>query len=117
MGCLIRIAHLPAGGLRFLGDIAIDGAGNVWAGSSDAAVSELNGVTGAAITPNLGYFPGVDSNGYYATDIFAVAIDGSGNVWMAGYDDSNVSELVGAGTPTVQPLVVAAKNNTIGTMP
>ena len=105
------------GGLRFLGDIAIDGAGNVWAGSSDAAVSELNGVTGAAMSTAKGYFPGVDSVGNYATYIFAVAIDGSGNVWMAGYDDSNVSELVGAGTPTVTPLVVAAKNNTIGVMP
>jgi hypothetical protein len=105
------------GGLNFLNDLAIDGAGNVWAASSDAAVSEFNGATGAAMTPSLGYFPGVDSNGNYATYVFSVAIDASGNVWMAGYDDFTVSELVGAGTPTVTPLVVAAKNGTIGVRP
>jgi hypothetical protein len=105
------------GGVNYLTDLAIDGAGNVWAGSNDGAVSEFNGATGAAITPSLGYFPGVDSNGNYATDVFSVAIDGSGNVWTAGYDNYTIGELVGAGTPTVTPLVVAAKNGTIGTMP
>jgi hypothetical protein len=47
----------------------------------------------------------------------ALAIDGSGDVWVTNNGNSTVSEFIGAAVPVVTPLAVGVKNNTLGTRP
>ena len=47
----------------------------------------------------------------------AVAIDSSGNVWSASAAGNIVTQLIGAATPVVTPLSVAARNGSLGTRP
>jgi streptogramin lyase len=116
----------PAGGYSGGGisgsseSVAIDGAGNAWVGnyvySSSTStfisnLAELKGSNGAAISPSSGYTGGGIANPYQ------IAIDGSGNLWSANFDNNSVTELIGAATPVVTPLSVGAKNNTLGTRP
>ncbi|MHB8455744.1 MAG: NHL repeat-containing protein [Acidiferrobacterales bacterium] len=96
--------------------IAIDGAGNVWVANAgngggtigtaagDSNVMELNGSNGALLNT---FVAGVDPDG--------IAIDGSGNVWVANFGggttigtalgDSNVTELIGVASPVKVPLL------------
>ncbi|MDP9052291.1 MAG: hypothetical protein M3O31_16460, partial [Acidobacteriota bacterium] len=65
------------GGIDSPFSLAVDGVGNVWmVNSNSGSVSEMNGVTGAAISP-IGGFTG---NGLTAP--FAIAIDSFGNAWV-----------------------------------
>jgi sugar lactone lactonase YvrE len=87
------------GGLDGIIVVAIDGAGNVWAANSgNNSVSEFNS-TGIAITGSNGY-----TCGGCMTSPVGPAIDGSGNVWVAN-NNSTISELIGAATPVITPLV------------
>jgi len=45
-----------------------------------------------------------------------IAVDGSGNVWVAN-GSNNAVELIGAATPVVTPIAVALANNTLGARP
>ena len=113
------------GGIVGPNGVAIDGAGNVWVSNqiksgpaSTAGVSELNN-SGAPISPAGGYTSSATMGG--PND---VAIDSSGNVWLANAyvpvtfaNGTNVVELVGAATPVVAPISVAVKNGTIGARP
>jgi hypothetical protein len=60
-------------------------------------VSRLSS-TGAAVSPASGYIAG--GSGV----LYSIAIDGSGNVWTADYNNSAVIKLVGAASPVVTPL-------------
>jgi hypothetical protein len=65
------------GGLNDPFSIAVDGVGNVWtANLGNNSVSQINGVTGAAISPAGGY------TGNGLTNPFSIAIDPSGNAWV-----------------------------------
>ena len=95
-------------------DIAIDGAGNVfvtnyYGGAGGASVSEWSSSSGN-VTANL------EGGGYYSLgmdDPWSLAVDGSGNVWVANLSSvcnsafcpGSVTEFVGIGAPTVTPLV------------
>ena len=95
--------------------IAIDGAGNAWVAGGNATSEISNG----------GLFLS-GSTGFAAADglVSGIAIDGSGDVWV-NYDPYNflfgysyyMQELVGAATPVVTPVSLAAKNNTLGATP
>ena len=94
-------AGYTGGGLSQCQGIAIDGSGYVWVTNADTnSVSKLSNA-GAAISPARGY-----TGGGFASP-YGIAIDGSGNVWAANsYNGYNsVTELVGAATPVVTPLV------------
>jgi sugar lactone lactonase YvrE len=113
------------GGIVGPDGVAIDGAGNVWVSNqiksgpaSTAGVAELNN-SGAAISPAGGYTSSATMGG--PND---VAIDSSGNVWLANAyvpvtfaNGTNVVELVGAAVPVVTPIATAVKNGTIGARP
>jgi hypothetical protein len=99
--------------------IAIDGVGNVWVGNYNYSsvtftftsnLSELNGSNGAAISPATAFTGGGIANPQ-------LAIDGSGDVWSANFDNNSVTEFVGLAAPVVTPLSVGVKNNTLGTRP
>jgi hypothetical protein len=87
--------------------IAIDGSNNVWVanygpddGGNPGSISEFNYSSGTvnAITGANGYEPGLNKP-------FAIAVDGSGNVWVLLDGDGTVMELVGAASPVATPLI------------
>jgi streptogramin lyase len=108
------------GGIVTPQTIAIDGAGHVWTGDQSNVTIDNNTVSpiaefddsGNPISPDTGYIaPGI------VDQIVSIAIDGSGNVWAADPSTNYLVELIGAATPVVTPLSVAAQTNTLGTRP
>jgi DNA-binding beta-propeller fold protein YncE len=95
--------------------IAVDGGNHIWtANASTYGVSELDD-SGNVLSPNYGFI-GTVASPAAAAMVFpeAVAIDEAGNVWVAnfGYTGSpavaaSITELVGAGTPTLTPIEAA----------
>ena len=94
--------------------IAIDGAGNAWIAGANAT-SEISSA-GTFLSGSTGFTAADQASG--------ISIDGSGDVWL-NYETYNflfgytyyTQVMVGAATPVVTPLSVAAKNGTIGTRP
>ena len=98
--------NFTGGGLYSPQGIAIDASGNVWVtdfyssagvNSGNGSVSELN-VSGnpASGSPFTGGGLGNPSS---------IAIDASGNVWVANYTGHSVTEFVGAAAPVKAPLI------------
>jgi hypothetical protein len=98
------------GGLSQPQSIAIDGASNVWAANaapgsdsiselSDAGVA-ISGTNGYTASPN----PMSGNTGTYLSGPNAVAVDGSGNVWVLNGGNNYITEVVGAAAPVVTPL-------------
>jgi hypothetical protein len=109
-------------------NIAIDGLGHVFSGTyvvpttvnfmgslvefsnAGALLSTSNGYSGSNVIPVVPEVPG------------GIGIDGSGNVWIAGTNNSTslpnyVAEVIGIAAPLTTPLSVAVKNNLLGTRP
>jgi hypothetical protein len=110
------------GGLENPLAIAIDGAGNAWVTSDSISTSSgvaYNSVVqfgpdGTLLSGATGY--SLSTNGIAGGLPVGIAIDGSGNVWVAA-SGTNVIELVGAATPVVTPLSVGVKTNALGARP
>ena len=106
------------GGLNTPYYLAMDGASAAWvANSAGAGVSAFTNA-GANISPASGFSGGV--NGSSARSYNAsrgIAVDGSGNVWVANTGATYVTVLVGAATPTVTPLALGIKNGTLASKP
>ncbi len=102
-GAALSGSGYTGGGLDQGLSIAIDGSGNVWVANFYAYnLSEFSS-SGAALS---------GSNGFEDPDYFysGIAIDASGNVWAANGSNAigqpvGLTELVGAATPVVTPLV------------
>jgi ligand-binding sensor domain-containing protein len=97
---------------------AADGAGTLWVASLGAISTSYNAQnisafssSGALLTPPAG----LHSN--YMSEPNAIAVDGSGNVWVADYYYTDVVEFIGAAVPVVTPLSAGVKNNTIASRP
>ncbi|MGA8940370.1 MAG: TerB N-terminal domain-containing protein [Acidobacteriaceae bacterium] len=106
----------------FLTFVAIDGAGNSWSSLEGAACSSSSVCPGVAKTsgtrtPLSG--PGYDiiGNENDDADVYATAIDGSGDVWMLNKNAQSVTELIGAAAPVVTPLALAVSSNSLGVRP
>lgn len=112
----------PNGGIQ---SVAIDGLGNIFAGgylfdntlqgalveytSSGTFVGPPSGFYGSNVIPNL---PQIDG----------IAIDGSGNAWIAGTNSGTtlpvyVAEVIGVAAPVVTPHIAAVQNNQLGVRP
>src|SRR6185437_14464720 len=107
-GTALSGSGYSGGGLGPSNGVASDGAGNVWV--TDRTLNRLTefNSSGTALTPSTGY-QGGSLNGPKA-----LAIDGSGNIWVAnnaatttGGITTFITEFVGLGAPTIQPLVSA----------
>jgi streptogramin lyase len=86
-------------------NVAIDGSGNVWLTNFRGnAVTELAGASsaqpGAALSPAVGW--GVDAG---LVEGFPIAVDASGNVWVASFATNVLTEFVGAAAPVKTPLI------------
>jgi hypothetical protein len=62
------------------------------------------GFAGVVITGSAGYIGG------------GIAVDGSGNLWIAN-GESTVVELIGAAITVVTPIAQAVRNGTLGKLP
>jgi hypothetical protein len=86
--------------------VAIDGAGNAWFRGSNQ-VYELSS-SGANLSGSSGYQSGANTYAFTPPDSEgqtpAIAIDGSGNVWVANGINNSVSELVGVAVPVITPI-------------
>lgn len=116
---------IDAGGLNsnvnaLLG-IAVDGGGNVWVlSSSQQELSASNGATsvielssmGLPLSPGVSGFTGGGLNAPSEQQRAGIAIDGSGDVWVANAGNNSVTEFIGAATPTATPLVAQIHNPT-----
>lgn len=86
----------------------------MWCASDDDSLASMTNTHGP-LSPDLGYIiPGIHGPQ-------ALAIDPSGNVWMAGSYDDNfntvITETIGAAAPVVTPISLGVKNHTLGTRP
>ena len=105
-----------AGGIDSPTSIAVDGAGQIWIANTGQKTPvspnliELSN-SGTLISPDLGY------RGGNVDHPLGVAVDLSGNVWTVNQFNSTVTQLIGAAAPTVTPLSVAVRDNTLGTKP
>jgi streptogramin lyase len=102
------------GGLNQPNGIAIDSSGNIWVSNSAhfnqfgqllqaGSVSELNGSTGAPISPSSGY------NAGGSLTPSAIAVDGIGNVWVL-----NGRGAPGCNPPSNQNCATLARLNSTG---
>ncbi len=93
----------PAAALNRPQGIAVDGAGNVWVASfRGAGVVEMAGTQaaspGTVLSPAAGWAREAPLVGAYS-----VAIDASGNVWVASFGSSTMTEIVGVAAPVKVP--------------
>jgi len=89
---------------EFMWGIAIDGAGMVWANLTDASKTTYIFLFDGAGT-YLSGSKGLGSQWVGSGNTQAgLAIDGSGNIWLPAAD-STLTELVGAASPVVTPIV------------
>jgi hypothetical protein len=99
---------------------AIDGAGNLWVADRGSPYSSAELFGGVSEFSNSG-LPISGANGYMGTGFYdspynfpaavadpaGIAIDGSGDIWVANGNGapSFVTEFIGAGTPVITPIV------------
>jgi len=90
------------GGMYHPDAIAFDGASYAWISNNSGCVSEFNS-SGGAVSYSSGYAGG--ASGTALGSLTAIAVDGSGDVWVVNQSGGDVVELIGAGTPVVTPIV------------
>jgi hypothetical protein len=98
------VAISPSTGYTGGGDddsysIAIDPSGNVWVTNLNSSISEFSS-GGLPLSPGPGYHNGVYNSGYIGGGLnssFSLAMDPSGNAWVAGDGSSNISEISNSG--------------------
>jgi hypothetical protein len=99
--------YVADGNMNGPSGIAIDGGGNVWIANQGASVYELYGSN--AVSPNNPGDAISGPNGYTGGGVLGspqgIAVDGSGDVWVADTGAYQVVEFIGAAAPVVTPIV------------
>lgn len=131
-GLRFEVFTTGAGGLNAPYGIAFDGANNVWVANNGGnsvteLVSPLTGILpntqagNVAITalspPTTGYKPYASSSTYQISGPTAIAVDISGDVWIANTTGNSVTEIIGSATPVVAPISLGALDNKLASKP
>lgn len=101
-------SNITGGGIIHPQGIAVDGAGTVWTANVLApSLSEIAGANasspGTVLSPSAGWAP--DAGMLWP---LAVAIDASGNLWVANYGSSSngsITEFIGLAVPVKTPML------------
>lgn len=98
-------SNLSGGGIDHPQSIAIDGAGNAWvANYRGNSLSELAGSAssnpGQALSPATAWIPDAA-----LSEPAGLAIDSSGNLWIANFGSDTLTEVIGRATPVKTPLI------------
>jgi hypothetical protein len=100
--------------------LAIDGSGNIWAGtandilnSNGIITSRIFGLTELNVSGSGAYIVGLVGSAY----VGGIAIDASGDVWTDNDSANSVTEVIGIATPVVTPLSVGVLNHMLGSRP
>jgi hypothetical protein len=101
---------------------AIDGLGNVWVSNVTSGYCRVQSLTTSVTAVYINYGIYVDANAatsgncvHDSDQIYSPAVDQSGNLWVPVRAPSNfavsgyLSEILGVGAPTIQPLSVQTK--------
>jgi streptogramin lyase len=102
--------------------VYVDGSDNVWVTDYyNGTIYEINATTNAILSGSHGFAaPGNTPCSAACTTITlrpsALQVDQSGNVWYDTFTTS-IIEMVGAASPTVQPLAYATTNSLYGVLP
>jgi hypothetical protein len=103
------------GGLSTPVGVALDGNASVFVANSDSSDSISKFTTsGTALSPSTGYTSGLTGSSIGHKNL---AIDGSGDVWLANTLANSVTEVIGVAAPVVTPLSAGAATSTIATKP
>lgn len=108
-GGTVLLSGVTGGGVDHPQGIAADGNGNVWvANYLTNTMSEIGGAgsssPGSFLSPSTGF--GTDAGLLHP---FALAIDGSGNIWISNFAESTLTQFVGAAAPVKTPLTGPAQ--------
>jgi streptogramin lyase len=102
--------------------VYVDGSNNVWTSDvNNGTIYEVNGTTNAILSGSHGFAaPGNTPCSAACSTITlrpsALQVDQSGNVWYDSFS-ANIIEMIGAASPTVQPLAYATANSLYGVEP
>jgi streptogramin lyase len=107
-GTVLSNGYTGGGLLRPQG-IAVDGKGNIWVTNYHGnSITELEGAEGSspgsAVSPAGGFGQAAG-----LSLPFALAIDGSGNLWVSNFAGNTVTESIGAAAPVKTPLLGPAQ--------
>ena len=127
-----NVSQINAPSWRNPSGIAIDGAERVWV-TNQGVIQSGADIKGNVIAfTNSGSLLSPSSTGFLLNETGAtvttypvgIGVDRSGNVWVANsygptgvIGQSTVQEFIGAAVPTVTPIALAVKNNTVGVKP
>ena len=95
--------------------LAVDGLNTIWASTTKATSSLVNLTSNPTLNygnPNIQLLLPTTSS-----SVAALAIDGSGNIWLANGSTGGLVEVVGAAAPLTTPRAIAVKNSTLATRP
>jgi streptogramin lyase len=112
-GASLTYANFNGGGLltgTYAVGAAIDGLGDVFATNASNTLSELSNA-GTAISPSIGYTASNISSPQ------GIAIDASGDVWIANTGSASVTEFIGVGAPIVTPIAQALTEGKLAQRP
>lgn len=101
----VLAGNFTDGGIDQPQAVAIDGSGTAWiANYRGNTLSELAGSTaatpGQALSPATGWL--VDAA---LSEPSGIAIDASGNIWIANFGSDTLTEVIGLATPVKTPLI------------
>ncbi|MDQ2835665.1 MAG: hypothetical protein M3Y50_18365 [Acidobacteriota bacterium] len=106
-----------AAGVSHPTSISLDSRSNIWLpnntnGASTGSVSEISAYSNA-LSPSTGFQKAQS----YLLSGRALAVDQSGNVWVAGDGANFITEIVGSAAPIYQPYAVGLANGRFQTVP
>ncbi len=103
-GAVLSSGYTGGGLLRPQG-IAVDGVGNFWVANYHGnSLTKLEGANGSAPGTPLSPANGLGLSGGMSLP-FALAVDGSGNLWVSSFANDSVVEYIGAAPPVKTPLL------------